>query len=402
MIFLAWAFATQAICLASIVWTRRWRGRLRIVSQLSAIYASATMAVVVTAALATFYQWNKSDLLSIIGLVISIAITAAASNSVREVRKLRIGIVIPSMRPFHKELRRGIYEAANDSDHTVFDPYNDRDSPEEDLTTFGLCLSTAIRERADGLIVCAPAVALAESNDLQRECQHFVSRGGHLVFIESVPNRDFLESLRFATTLTSDSEASAELIAKYIAQFVESTDPTNGPKRTAKILVLPGPAHSRPAAQRLEALRRHLSDTQIDVISTLSWSENEAHASALRYLRDHEPNIICCGNDDMALGACSAVKSSKKIVSCITGHDGLFQAIASIADPFSPLRATIRLPPSAFGSRAVTALDVLPVRWKLLLPSGFKRYRRGTSDDQKLPITGASLVTEYNARLYLD
>ncbi|MBN3454028.1 substrate-binding domain-containing protein [Mycobacterium sp. DSM 3803] len=370
--------------------------------QLTAIYATAGTAVLATAALASFYHWNKSDILSIIGLVISIAITVAASNGVREVRKLRIGIVIPSMRPFHKELRRGIYESAKHGSYTIFDPYNERDSPEEDLTTFGLCLTAAIRDRADGLIVCAPAVALAESSDLQQECEKFASKGGHLVFIESVPRATLLDSIRFATTLTSDSDASAELIANYIAQIATDVDTNTETKRPARILVLPGPTHSRPAARRLDALRRNLDNYHIDVVNTLSWSEDECRAAALKYLRTNNPDIICCGNDDMATGACNAVKASKKNVAYITGHDGLFQAIASIADPFSPFRATVRLPPSAFGSRAVTAFDVLPVRWKLLLPSGFSKYSRSASDDEKLPVTGANLVTEHNARLYLD
>jgi ABC-type sugar transport system substrate-binding protein len=383
----------------AVILSQRTRGRLRTVLGSLFAYSAGAGAVGTLAAVALSAGWQQSNVLSFAGIVITVALTLVATESARGFRKLRIGIVIPSMRPFHRDLRRGIMDAVDVSRYKVIDPYNEGDYPEEDLSSFGPCLRSAIRSRADYLIVCAPAIELASSEDLQTECLRLVRRGGHIVFIESIPHADLLISLKFVSTLVSDSETGATLIAEFLQTFLESR-----PDLSEKpILIIPGPKHSRPARDRAASLLAALEGRPIAVRHTLTWTEQEARMLVLEAL----PTLgsvaaICCGNDDMAHGAAQAVAELGASVPAITGHDGLLRAIVAISDPFSPLAATVRIPPRAFGEQSYLRLDLVPPRWRLLLPGGFSRCTMDDGTHHTIVITRANLVTHNNAHLLID
>lgn len=384
---------------AGLIFSQRFRGRLRtrcgtLMAYLIAIATLATLVSAVSAA-----HWQQSNVLTLSGLLISALLTLAASESARNLRRLRIGIVIPSLSPFHRDLRRGIEDNLDRSQYITIDPYRSGDFPTEDLSNFGSCLNEAIERRCDYLIVCAPAVNLANSKEVRQACLQLVKKGGHIVFIESVPEAELLTELKFASALVTDSSAGSNLIASFVHNYLEQ----HAELSSRPILVLPGPQHSRPAKARSEALSRELNRSVLDVRYSLTWTAAEAEELATQALRSlGQVAGICCGNDDMALGASRAVAKLGVKVPFITGHDGLVRAIVSIADPFTPLKATVRIPPRTFGERALLCLDQLSPRWKVLLPRGFHYCSSEFTSPIELELSRANLITSFSADRIID
>ena len=378
-----------------------FRGRIRVRLGSIGILASLVGLTATTVFLADDFKWAKSDVLSLIGLLITILLTLFASEYVRGLRKLRVGIVIPSLRPFHRELRQGLRETLDPQRYILIDPYVEGDNPEEDLSNFMPILHRALNRRSDVLLICAPSVDLANSPALIKECERFTRRGGHVFFVESVPSKDILSTLRFVTALVSDSRQGAVLLSQFVRDRWSALSEAD--KQSARILVIPGPQHSRPASDRHQALQAELVGVPTEVAFSFSWTSDEAAAIAKLALRNSQNiRFICCGNDDMARGAALACFELGVSNVEIVGHDGLYETIVSIADPFNPLAATIRIPPKAFGFRVAALLEVLPTHWGLVAPGGRWFYRHVEPEMVMLPITRANLVTRYNAPLLIS
>jgi ABC-type sugar transport system substrate-binding protein len=285
--------------------------------------------------------------------------------------------------------------------YVTFDPYTESDGPEEDLSSFIPNLHQAIQKRSDVLVICAPSVDLANAPALIEECKRMARRGAHLFFIESVPSEAVLAQMLFVTTLASDSKEGAKLIAEFVRHEIDTLPESGRPQ--AHILVIPGPQHSRPANERLAALKTALSGLHVEVSYSQSWTADEARDLAAAALeRSEKIKFICCGNDDMAQGASWACFDQHRLAIKITGHDGLYNTVVSIADPFSPISATIRIPPKSYGFRIGAAIEALTPRWGLLLPGGQWLYRARKPEVIVLPITRSNVVTCYTAPLLLN
>jgi DNA-binding LacI/PurR family transcriptional regulator len=340
--------------------------------------------------------WERGDVLNVVGLLLTVGITLAASRLVRGVRRLRIGIVIPSMRPFHRELRRGLRETLSPRRYVILDPYFEGDNPEEDLSAFGVTLQRALSGRADVLVICAPAVELVESPVLVDACTQFARRGGHTFFIESVPSDAMLRQLRSCTAVVSDFKRSAELQAGLVAATAHEQVEAGG---TPEILVVAGPKHSKPAAGRLRVLSEHLSEYTLTVAQPITWTGRETeHVVQGCLSRSGGISIICCGNDDMARGACLACHRCGRADVAVIGHDGIYEAIVAIADPFSPLIGTVRIPPKAFGHRVATLIPAVPGTVARAIPViGRRLYGDREPDWVTLPMSRSNVVTCHNA-----
>jgi ABC-type sugar transport system substrate-binding protein len=377
-----------------------FRGRLRTRLATLGIVGGLAAISFLTAFLSSDLGWSKSDLLTLAGILISVLLALAASEYARKVRRLRVGIVIPSRRAFHRELRRGLREMLDSRRYVTFDPYAESDGPEEDLSSFIPNLHQVIQKRSDVLVICAPSVDLANSAALIGECKRLARRGAHIFFIESVPSEAVLAQMLFVTTLASDSKEGAKLIAEFVRHEIDALPESD--RRKAQVLVIPGPQHSRPANERLTALKTALSGLHVEVSHSQSWTADEARDLAAAALERSETiKFICCGNDDMAQGASWACFDRNRHAIEITGHDGLYNTVVSIADPFSPISATIRIPPKSYGFRIGAAIEALPPRWGLLFPGGQWLYRAQKREVIVLPITQSNVVTCYTAPLLL-
>lgn len=372
------------------------RGRLRTHLSVVGVVGLLFGLLALFALVSQEFAWARSDVLSLVGILISVVLAIFTSEYMRGIRRLRIGIVIPSLRPFHREIRRGLREILADQNDIFIDPYVEEDNPEEDLSNFLLAFHRALQMKSDYLVICAPSVELANSPAILSECGEFARKGGHVFFIESVPSESMLAALRFVTTVVSDSTRGAELLADYAIELWRLLPERE--RADSSVLLVPGPAHSRPAKERLAAMEKKLSDVPTCIAHTSSWTTAEAKAVVMRELSDcHSIRIICCGNDDMAIGAAQALFELNRKSVQILGHDGLYDFVASIAEPFSPAAATIRIPPRAFGFRIGARIRSLPLPWKLLLPGGWWLSRKVVPEIIVLPISRSSLVTCFTA-----
>jgi DNA-binding LacI/PurR family transcriptional regulator len=389
------AVASGAVALGG----RGLRGVLRVRLTTVSILAALGFAVATMTAIVVGDSWGRGDLLSLIGLAASAVGSFLTSEYLRGVRRLKVAIVIPSMRPFHTELRRGLVESLDPRRYRIQDPYAESDNPEEDLSSLLPTLLTALRGRPDVMVICAPAVELAESEELIHACESFAWRGGHVIFVESVPQVVILERIKFCTTVVTDSEKSAELVAMAVESVSKCLPETAGDS----ILVVPGPRHSRPAVTRVEALRRHLADKRLVVESTLTWTATETERIVASHLaRNSAIRIICAGNDDMARGAAQAIHRAGRPEIGIVGHDGIYEAIVAISDPFNPLAATVRVPPKAYGQRAASLIESLPAHPSRLVP--WLRHRltqRIRPGAITVPLSRSNIVTADNAQFLL-
>lgn len=394
IIFISFTITTLGLYAVS----RCFRGRIRTHLGSIGILLSLTGLATATAFLAVDFGWAKSDVLSLVGLLLTIVLTLFASEYVRSISQLRVGVVIPSLRPFHRELRQGLREILDPRRYVLIDPYVEGDNPEEDLSNFIPVLQHALNRHSDVLVVCASSVDLANSPALIKECEKLTRRGGHVFFIESVPSDDILQGLRFVTALVSDSRQGAVILSQFVRDRWNALPIAE--QQSSCVLIIPGPQHSRPASERLQALQTELVGVPTEVVFSLSWTSNEAAAITKRVLQNlQNARFICCGNDDMARGAALACFELGISAVEIVGHDGLYDTIVSIADPFSPLSATVRIPPKAFGFRVGALLEALPTHWGLVVPGGSWFYRRVKPETIMLPITRANLVTRHNAPL---
>lgn len=381
-------------CLAAgiLVLGRTLRCRIRVLVQsASAVIAIVLVAIASLSALAD-YDWNRSDILGAIGLGLSLLLAFVAGRFHTYLRTVRVGVVIPSLRPFHRELREGLTAFLQDGRYEILDPFAAMDSPSEDLSRFPQVMHEALLRKADVLVICAPSRDLANNPLLVEACRALVRRGGHVCFIESVPDDSILDDLGDCSSITSDSSASAALLCEWIQRQVASQSDEG------YVLHIPGPSHSRPAMTRELAMRTNLPDgIEIEVLHTQSWSNSETEAILDSFLHSHSPpQVVICGNDDMAQGAAQCL-SERGLRIPVVGHDGLRETLVLIDDAWSPIEATIRLPPASFGHLAGSVIASLPPRLRALLP-GYPR-RGPTPVRLQVPVTRASLVTKYTAGL---
>jgi ABC-type sugar transport system substrate-binding protein len=386
------------VALVVLFASRQLRGVIRVRVASASVVLVLGLATLAGVSIAYDFKWNRADALNLVGLGIAISTALFAGDLLRGVRRIRVGVVIPSLRPFHREVREGIREVLREKGrYHILDPFVEGRFSEEDLSSFPSVLHEAIRKRCDTLVVCAPAADLANAPDVVDECKRFADRGGHIYFIESIPDDAILDEILFVTALQSDSQRSAQLLGDYVVAVVKADELAN------RILMIPGPQHSRPAQERLQELSKHISKADLEIVHTRSWTAAEAEAAVLENVDDLDSYaIICCGNDDMARGAARALAKVGRRSPPIVGHDGLYETLVLIADPFSPLSATVRIPPRAFGERVGVLIDSAPARFGCVLLHGRAFYANRTRAQKLLlPITRASLVTKHNADLLL-
>lgn len=390
-------FALTIAAVVTFFVSTYFRGQIRTRIGSYSILAMLVAGVLLIASLAKDLSLTKADIIGVIGLVLTIALTFFTGKYIESLRRIRVGIVIPSMRPFHKEVRAGLLQHLEKNKYEIIDPYQTESDSEEDLSQFMPTLQKVLARRSDILVICSPTVDLANTPHLIDECRRHTRRGGHVFFIESTPSKEVLDSLRFVTTVISDTSQSAALQIVYLKNRWNSLSKED--QESGRVLVIPGPAHSRPAKERLNTLLSLLGEIPYEVVESLTWTTDEAKSLTLdRINNSNKFRFICCGNDDMAIGSALACYESRTSDIEIIGHDGLDSTIISIRDPFNPISATIRIPPKAYGVRVAALVNHLSPRWGLIVPLiGPWWYRNIKPTSAVLPITNANLVVNHNA-----
>lgn len=106
---------------------------------------------------------------------------------------------------------------------------------------------------------------------------------------------------------------------------------------------------------RKEIFETALNDAggSVESIITNTWSEQNAYEVIFKEVNKGRIfDLIICGNDDMALGAVSALYRAGLANTKVLGYDGILRAVAAVAEPSNPLVATMRIPPSTYEKRA--------------------------------------------------
>jgi ABC-type sugar transport system substrate-binding protein len=380
-----------------LAYSRRLRGRVRTLLRSEVLVAATCLGALTFLLVARDLRWGRSDIITLLGLAVSLVLSFFAGEYFRRARSIRVAIAIPSLRPFHRELREGLREYLGTNRYVIKDPYAELDMSEEDLSSYARVLSMSLSEKPDVLVICAPTAEIADNPAQVESLMTFARRGGHVIFIESIPSMETLSSIGDCSTIVSDSSRAAEITANLVARLLVERHAEPG-----NVLLIPGPSHSRPARDRQTALESRLPDTVVVRCEpALTWTSSEAERLVRSTVRDDfRPDVIVCGNDDMARGAANAIHElMAEAPPAIIGHDGLHDTVVAIRDPWSPISGTIRIPPAAFGHAAGGIIEVLRARWAAISPW----YRpQGRSPVQiVLPITGANLITVDNAPLRL-
>ena len=119
---------------------------------------------------------------------------------------------------------------------------------------------------------------------------------------------------------------------KMQAQYLSKTLPPN-----AKIVYLEGESNQTNAVQRWEGFKSEISSKRADVeildMQSANWSKVEAMKIMVQWLNLF-PKIdaVVCGNDQMALGAISALKAANRLQGCqVTGVHAVEDALKAVA-----------------------------------------------------------------------
>jgi ABC-type sugar transport system substrate-binding protein len=329
-----------------------------------------------------------ADALSSLGLVVGLFFGLFGSRIAASSGRVNVGIVIPSRVAFHRELRRALNDSLSGLPVVILDEYEDKKSVMEDLADFVPCLLRTYRAKPDYLVICAPRASQGNSADLVRVVRDLTRRGGAAFFIEGLPLAELTDRERRRTsTVTSDSQAGAEILAAHVARTSKPLD---------EILVLAGPSDSAPARVRVDLLGSLLPNGHVMTGDSAGWTRLAARQAVLDACAGGKRyNTIVAGNDTMAFGCVDALRSQgergRKVR--VFGYDGVLRALVAISEPMSPLVGTIRIPPSAYGDQ---------IGYMIVEEVTHHTLRRRSLSDVMISIDGSHLITSSNVDLILE
>lgn len=348
----------EVLLLAGLALSLAMRGRRR----LNTVRVAGTLLVPVTTVLCVagpvWLRVTFSDALAILGIILALALPLAGTFLSRSALRVRVAVVIPSMVPFHVELRAGLQEGLLGIRVELVDDYKELQTTAlEALGEFEPGIRRMLRRRPDYLVACAPAVE-HYLGDLEPLLLRFTQAGGGLILIDNFPNPEQLARFgKRVGTVTSDVRGGVQALLGKVKRMQVKAD---------RILVIAGPQYSQPAQIRQEALRQAFTDTEVNVVDTDGWTRDSAREEMSKALvGDQPPDLVFCGNDWMALGAVEAIREARKsgprrkkrtsVVARglrdtrVIGYDGITRALYAIAEPENPLLMTYLTPPAVYG-----------------------------------------------------
>lgn len=197
--------------------------------------------------------------------------------------------------------------------------------------------------------VDALVIAPADSKALVPVLQRAVSKGVIVINIDNRLDASALAEKRVTVPFVGpDNRAGAKLAGDHLAQQLKAGD---------QVGIIEGVTTTVNAQQRTLGFRDAMKVQGVSVVAVQSgeWELQKGNTVAAAMLREH-PNLaaLLCGNDTMALGAASAVKSAGKTGKVkIVGYDNIPAVKALLAD--GRMLATV----DQFASeQAVSAIEI--------------------------------------------
>jgi ribose transport system substrate-binding protein len=167
--------------------------------------------------------------------------------------------------------------------------------------------------------VNAIVIAPADSKALVPVLQNAVSKGVLVINIDNQLDAAALKDKQLSVPFVGpDNRAGAKLAGDYLAKQLKAGD---------KVGIIEGVPTTSNAQQRTLGFRDAMQAARIDVVSVQSgeWELQKGNTVAAAMMREH-PDIaaLLCGNDTMALGAVSAIRSAGKTGKVkVVGYDNI-------------------------------------------------------------------------------
>lgn len=167
--------------------------------------------------------------------------------------------------------------------------------------------------------VNAIVIAPADSKALVPVLQNAVAKGVLVVNIDNQLDAAALKDKQLSVPFVGpDNRAGAKLAGDYLAKQLKAGD---------KVGIIEGVPTTSNAQQRTLGFRDAMQAARIDVVSVQSgeWELQKGNTVAAAMMREH-PDIaaLLCGNDTMALGAVSAIRSAGKAGKVkVVGYDNI-------------------------------------------------------------------------------
>lgn len=248
---------------------------------------------------------------------------------------MKIGVSLSTLNnPFFVSIREGIEEGAGDDAETVIsDAQNDSSTQSnqvEDLITQGVDL--IIINPVDSTAI-ASSVEKANEANIPVIC---VDRG--------------TDSGEIVSFIASNNVEGGKLAGEYILEKVGED---------AEVVQLEGIPGASSTRERGEGFKE-ATDGKIDLVASQTANFDRAEGlTVMENLLQAHPDVkaVFCQNDEMALGASEAIKTSGKDI-VVVGFDGNEDAISAVED--GSLSATVAQKPKEMGKLAIeTAIKYL-------------------------------------------
>lgn len=248
---------------------------------------------------------------------------------------MKIGVSLSTLNnPFFVSIREGIEEGAGDDAETVIsDAQNDSSTQSnqvEDLITQGVDL--IIINPVDSTAI-ASSVEKANEANIPVIC---VDRG--------------TDSGEIVSFIASNNVEGGKLAGEYILEKVGED---------AEVVQLEGIPGASSTRERGEGFKE-ATDGKIDLVASQTANFDRAEGlTVMENLLQAHPDVkaVFCQNDEMALGASEAIKTSGKDI-VVVGFDGNDDAISAVED--GSLSATVAQKPKEMGKLAIeTAIKYL-------------------------------------------
>ena len=248
---------------------------------------------------------------------------------------MKIGVSLSTLNnPFFVSIREGIEEGAGDDAETVIsDAQNDSSTQSnqvEDLITQGVDL--IIINPVDSTAI-ASSVEKANEANIPVIC---VDRG--------------TDSGEIVSFIASNNVEGGKLAGEYILEKVGEN---------AEVVQLEGIPGASSTRERGEGFKE-ATDGKIDLVASQTANFDRAEGlTVMENLLQAHPDVkaVFCQNDEMALGASEAIKTSGKDI-VVVGFDGNEDAISAVED--GSLSATVAQKPKEMGKLAIeTAIKYL-------------------------------------------
>lgn len=297
--------------------------------------------------------------IGILGVLVSFFFGLGGNLLLKLENTVRIGIAIPSKTEFNdeiiEEIAKRLAEITTKLDEKITLDYKDYSNGKiiksiEFYELLDKMLEDAKKHSPDYLIVHCPNKGYANSN--YRNFLDLLRGKTKIIFIETIPDFRRQDISKFGKNIFEvhfNSHNGAEVLSQQIKQRLSGQE---------NIMLINGPKSSENATQRAEIIEHHLRENITSIYYATSWLPSSAREIMDLYRTNNQnimPDIVVCGNDNIAIGVCDYLyeNSLSNQGIKVIGFDGIRPAIERIKIPESTLWATLKIPPKQYGKQAV-------------------------------------------------